>query len=120
MKRRNIFSVAVLSIIAGSALSFLAPSASAVEIAPGINCEGSTCTNDNDEPYIVYGVATCGNWIYPENRYGLSQEGFSGLVQPHTSAVVAPSCVGGDVFSFGYTGAGPYVPTPPGTGSAGF
>ncbi|MGW5573703.1 hypothetical protein ACWEVD_21135 [Nocardia thailandica] len=104
-----------------------AGTASAASLTDGVWCEGFTCTNDNDEAYVVNGVVTCSEWVPPSvNPDGtlsspttaLRTEGFAEVVAAHTTRTLSPACPGaGMVVSAGVTGA--YPQSRPPTGSAG-
>lgn len=104
-----------------------AGTASAASLPDGVRCEGFTCTNDNDEAYVVSGTVTCSEWVYPAmNPDGtfpppttsLRTEGFAEVVAAHSTRTLSPGCWGaGLLLDAGVTGA--YPQSRPPTGSAG-
>ncbi|MEV6773425.1 hypothetical protein AB0N05_32815 [Nocardia sp. NPDC051030] len=101
--------------------------AQAQEFAAGVNCTGMTCTNDNDEPYTVSGVAFCLTNPYtaptvpgqPPAAQTQYTNGFSGVVGPHSTLTFNPGCRGGDSLTgFAINGAAPGAAVPP-SGSGG-
>ncbi|KAA8888054.1 hypothetical protein F3087_13330 [Nocardia colli] len=99
----------------------------AQEFAPGVNCEGLSCTNDSDEPYVVSGVVNC--LTNPANIPAMPGQPpaaptpytnpMSVVVNPHSTMALTPLCRGGDSMTgAAITGVAPGSVLPP-SGSAG-
>ncbi|MFI1913704.1 hypothetical protein [Nocardia sp. NPDC020380] len=97
----------MLAVSAGAAAVSLGAAgiAAAHDVAPGITCHALTCTNDNDDPYTISGVAYCQGSHevippFPDMPPGAPQTydyPFSGVVAPHSTQDLAPLCRGSDI-----------------------
>ncbi|WP_330181616.1 hypothetical protein OHB26_35455 [Nocardia sp. NBC_01503] len=101
--------------------------ARAQEFAPGVNCEGLSCTNDSDEPYVASGVTYC--LTNPANTPPMPGQqptaptpytnAMSVVVNPHSTMTLTPICRGGDSMTgAAITGVAPGSALPP-SGSGG-
>ncbi|PWV79588.1 hypothetical protein [Nocardia neocaledoniensis] len=118
---------ALLAGTACTAMILAAPTAAAVELAPGVRCDGAECVNDNDEAYVVYGQVTCSvlttpPWTdlsqpAPPPTPTVQYQGWSMVLEPHTTGTVRAGCAGG--LDMGWTLGGADPQSRPPTGSAG-
>lgn len=128
MTYRSFAGVAAVSGIICAAVVSLAPSAAAIQVTGGVECEGTTCTNSNDEDYFVSGSVLCqgfngstydalnNQWTTP--GYTTNFQTFTDLIPAQGSGTVTPGCSAPDtMLSWNYTGGYPASYRP--TGSAG-
>lgn len=126
MRFRDALRVAVVSAASCVAFGAAVPSASALDLAPGVRCEGARCTNDNGEAYIVHGFVTCSVFNPPRPPafpgepqlppYTTESRPWTEVFEPHTTRDVDPGCAGGHRMGWNFAGAYPRSQVP--TGSA--
>lgn len=126
MQLRNAFRVAVVAAASCAALSGFAPGAYALDLAPGVHCDGARCTNDNAEAYVIHGFVTCSVFapplpsadpnVPPASPYTVRTDAWSEVFEPHTTRDVNPGCSGGQPMGWTFGGAYPRSQVP--TGSA--
>ncbi len=126
MQFRNVLRVAVAAAASCVALGGFVPAASAIDLAPGVHCEGSRCTNDNGEAYVIHGFVTCSVFnpplpsvdpnMPPPPAHTTQTAPWSEVFEPHTTRDVRPGCGGGPPLGWTFAGAYPQSQVP--TGSA--
>ncbi|MFC9999786.1 hypothetical protein [Nocardia sp. NPDC127526] len=119
MRSRTFAGLAAIAGMSCAAAIVLAPSAAAAfYVAPGVWCEGTTCTNDNDEAYLISAQISCSTMNTLTGVWSTDYVTGSEWAEPHTSVNLALSCAPGDLEgSWSITGAAPRSQVP--TGSAG-
>ncbi|MFE3543622.1 hypothetical protein ACFXK0_11665 [Nocardia sp. NPDC059177] len=128
MTSQRLLRFAVLAGTACAAMALAMPAASAVDLAPGVWCDGAECVNDNDEAYVVYGTLTCvvmhtEPWTdmtkpAPLPTQSIEYQRWSIVLAPHGTGTARTSgCFGGVDIDWDISGA--YPQSRPPTGSAG-
>lgn len=131
MKLRNACRVLVIAAAGFAASSTAVPSASAVDLAPGVYCDGARCTNDTAEAYIIHGFVTCSVLIAPPPPTGPQPpaaapalttrlDPWSEHFEPHTARDINPGCIGGVPMNWTVAGAYPRSQVPTGSAIPGF
>jgi hypothetical protein len=130
MQFRHAFRVAVIAAASCAAVGVAVPGAAAVDLAPGVHCDGARCTNDNGEAYIVHGFVTCS--VYhpplpsvdpatpPPPVYTFESLPWSEVFEPHTTRDVNPRCAGEAPMGWTLAGAYPRSQVPTGSAIPGF
>ncbi|MEV6768602.1 hypothetical protein AB0N05_08195 [Nocardia sp. NPDC051030] len=95
MKSRTFAGLSVIAGIACATAVVLAPCATAAfYVAPGVWCEGATCTNDNDEAYLISAQVSCTTFNGPgaNPAFGTNSYPTSQWADPHSSVTFDTSC----------------------------
>ncbi|WP_067536341.1 hypothetical protein [Nocardia crassostreae] len=109
---------AIAGISCAATIAFAPTAAASFYVAPGVWCEGTTCTNDNDEAYLISAQISCNTMNTQTGVWSTGYVTGSEWAEPHTSVNLALSCAPGDLEgSWTITGAAPRSQVP--TGSVG-
>ncbi len=95
MKSRIFANLLTIVGIACATAVLIIPSASAaVYVAPGVWCEGATCTNDNDEAYLISAQVSCTTFNDPGANRAFWTRSYptSRWADPHSSVSFDTSC----------------------------
>ncbi|WP_157762074.1 hypothetical protein [Nocardia yamanashiensis] len=95
MKSRTFGRLAAIAGITCATAVLLAPPATAAYyVAPGVWCEGATCTNDNDETYLISAQVSCTTFNEPGTTPAFQTTSYptSQWVDPHSSVTFDTSC----------------------------
>ncbi|WP_446225769.1 hypothetical protein ACTWPB_12280 [Nocardia sp. IBHARD005] len=105
----------------------MTPNAGAVDLAPGVRCDGAHCFNDNDEAYVVHGTVACAvlttpAWTDmtlppPPPIQTVEHQPWAIVIDAHSDRHIVAGCAGGADMGANLSGA--YPQSRPPTGSAG-